>query len=294
MRMPWRLDGCILCLDGTRPLTSEHLIPECIGGHLEIPFLCGTCNADLGTRLDAVVPTDPRIVLAARNLQNRIPIVVAPILERQLYSGHGEGPSVRGRVRNDAFQALEQRMADGSIVQPTSRARRSVETILLRQGHERGVIEEALTQFDAAGENTRVPLTESLEIVNWRTDRIELLLGGSLIGDLLPLKIAYEFLALHLYSEIYRRDSPLEEIRLSLRGSLQQSDAWYVEHRHASYEPFHGIAMEQARPHAIVQIRLFGWLAFKVEFPRLAFEGLQGAYTHRLDSGVENWTRVGS
>lgn len=292
--MTWRFNRCILCLDDTRSLTSEHLIPQCIGGRLEIPFLCPTCNADLGTRLDAVVPTDPRIVLAAQNLQNRIPAVAALILDRQLYSGHGEGPSVRGRVRNHAFQALDQRMADGSIVQPTSRARRSVETILLRQGYERGVIDEALARFNAAGENTRVPLTESLEIVSWRTDRVELSLGGSLMGDILPLKIAYEFLALHVYSEIYRRDSPLEEIRGSLRESLQQSDAWNVEHLHASYDPFHGIAIEQARPYVIVQIRLFGWLAFKVKFPRLAFEGLQGAYTHRLDSGVENWTRLDS
>ncbi len=293
MRVPWQLDRCILCLDCTCPLTSEHVIPESIGGRLESTFLCGVCNADLGTRLDAVVLRNPSIVLAARNLRDRIPNVAAPILERQLFCGQGEGPSVRGRIRRDAFQALEQRMPDGSIVQPTSRARRSIEAILLRQGQDRAVVEEALARFDGAEENKRVSLADGLEIVHWHTERVELILDEGMMSDLLPLKIAYEFLALHLYSEVYRCDAALEEVRLSLRGSLQQSNAWHVEHRHASYEPFHGIAMEQAQPYVIVQIRLFGWVAFKVHFSRLAFEGLQAAYTHRLDSGAEHWTRVG-
>jgi hypothetical protein len=78
MRVAWGLNRCILCLDSTHRLTYEHIIPECIGGRLESDFLCSSCNADLGTRIDSVMPMDPSIVLAAQNLQNSIPRVVNP------------------------------------------------------------------------------------------------------------------------------------------------------------------------------------------------------------------------
>jgi hypothetical protein len=183
-------------------------------------------------------------------------------------------------------------MPDGSLVQPRSQARRSVATILLRQGHDRAAVEEALGTFDAAQDNTHVSLGHGLEIVHWEADRIEPVLGGKLMSELVPLKIAYEFLALHLYGETHRRDAALEEIRLSLRGLLRESTSWSFEHLHATYEPFHGIALQQARPRVIVHVRLFGWLAFRVHFAGLAFEGPQFVYTHRLDSGTEHWGRV--
>jgi len=190
------------------------------------------------------------------------------------------------------FRAFDQRMPDGSFVQSKPQARRSVETILLRQGHDRAAIDEVLGTFDAAQENTRLSLAEGLEIVQWRADRIEPVLGSRLMSEFVALKIAYEFLALHAYGDIYRHDEPLREVRLSLRGALPESQEWSVEDLHGSYEPFHGIAVQQARPHVIVHVRLFGWLAFRVHFPRLAFEGPQLVYTHRLDTGTEHWAQV--
>lgn len=293
MRVPWKLERCILCLESRCGLTDEHLIPECIGGKLKVPLLCGKCNADLGTYLDASILGDPSIVLAARNLQDRIPNIVEPLLERQPHTAHGEGPPVCGRVRDGAFRAFGQRMPDGSFVQQTSDARRSVESILLRQGRDRTLVEKALGKFDAAQENVRVSLDDGLEIVKWVADRIEPALGNKRMDELVPLKIAYEFLALHLYGGTYRSDPPLVEVRLSLQKALAGSEACFVEHLHGSYEPFHGIAVQEARPHVVVQLRLFGWLAFRVHFPRLAFQGPQLAYTHRLDSGTERWARVG-
>ena len=52
--------------------------------------------------------------------------------------------------------------------------------------------------------------------------------------------------------------------------------------------PFHGIVFEGNNPHAQVQIRLFGWLAFRVHFKRLKVHALRCAYTHFLDKNIED------
>jgi hypothetical protein len=54
------------------------------------------------------------------------------------------------------------------------------------------------------------------------------------------------------------------------------------------YEPFHGIVFEGNDPYAKVLIRLFGWLAFRVHFLRLACSGSRFVYTHRLDEQQEH------
>jgi hypothetical protein len=54
------------------------------------------------------------------------------------------------------------------------------------------------------------------------------------------------------------------------------------------YEPFHGVCFEGNDPYAKVQIRLFGWLAFRVHFLHLAIGGERFVYTHRLDSMNED------
>ena len=53
-------------------------------------------------------------------------------------------------------------------------------------------------------------------------------------------------------------------------------------------EPFHGICFEGNDPYAKVQIRLFGWLVFRVHFLHLSIDGPQYEYTHQLDSGDED------
>src|SRR5207245_4243271 len=126
------------------------------------------------------------------------------------------------------FEALGQSMPDGSILLPTSQARRAIETMLSRQGYARAAIDDAVARFDAAPENTLMPLTEDIAMANWRTERVELLLDGTFVSDLLPLKIAYEFVVLHLPYSVWA-DPPLEEVRLALRGEGACTDTWNIE-----------------------------------------------------------------
>ena len=53
------------------------------------------------------------------------------------------------------------------------------------------------------------------------------------------------------------------------------------------YEPSHGICFEGNNPYAKVQIKLFGWLAFRVHFLHLSVGRPRFAYTHKLDTDEE-------
>jgi hypothetical protein len=62
-----------------------------------------------------------------------------------------------------------------------------------------------------------------------------------------------------------------------------------VERLHApDANPFHGLVFEGNLPYAKVQVRLFGQLAFRVHFKRLAVHGPRGMYTHDLRSNEES------
>lgn len=43
---------CILCLENTKPLTDEHIVPDSIGGSLHAEILCKKCNSTLGEKVD--------------------------------------------------------------------------------------------------------------------------------------------------------------------------------------------------------------------------------------------------
>jgi len=133
-----------------------------------------------------------------------------------------------------------------------------------------------------------------LEIVKWRTDRIALDLSKTqMMNPLIPAKIAFEFLACHAGTAIYAEVPQLSEVRQALCTMYTASPSIRVDRLASNkYDPFHGICFEGNDPHAKVQIRLFGWLAFRVHFLRLAIGGPRFVYTHRLDTGEEHAAMV--
>src|SRR5262249_20404313 len=116
----------------------------------------------------------------------------------QPYIAHGEGGVLRGRFKGDDFRVDTRRKEDGSIVQPTLDGRRHIETVLRKAGRAPGDIEVSLQRFDAAPDNQLVPLASDLSGVRWRIDKLEPAYDGPLLSEQALLKMAFEFLALHL------------------------------------------------------------------------------------------------
>lgn len=289
MHIEWAGDKCLLCLDPA-PLTKEHIIPSSVGGTLTCTFLCKGCNSKVGAYLEAIAKTDPSILLAVRHLQPVIPELARQITEGQAFVSHGPGGKEHGTIRKGKFRTRASTKEDGSIIQPTEQARKSIAKILRKSGEGEIPIEEALRQFDEAPENKRISLGSGLEVVKWTIEQIEPDFRKSvLLSPLVPLKIAFEFIACLLGTAAYNKARQMSELRMVLCDRIEDHPSFCVERLSASeYKPFHGIFFEGNDPHARVLIRLFGWLAFRVHLKNLVVGGPQYVYTHLLDSNEED------
>ncbi len=291
--IPWKGDRCIGCLKKCQ-LTEEHLIPDALGGRLTVKFLCQNCNSLLGSRVEAAVRSDPTFRLLIPKLSNQIPAVAKALSEGQPHVAHSPGGKAKGRIKDGKFQVKSTKEADGSLIQPTPTARRAIDNILRREGYEAPIRARALQIFDEAPDNIRVAVAPGHEIVKWGITKLEPEVGGPLINPVVPLKIAFEFLACHLGTAIYEQTSPLDEIRSILAGADLSPKLVSVERLYAEdAKPFHGLIFEGNDPHAKVQIRLFGQLAFRVHLLRLAVGGPRFRYTHDLTTNEEEVVQFG-
>lgn len=273
-------------------MTSEHIIPEAIGGRLEIHFLCKPCNDRLGHSVEAAVRTDASIRLAVEQLAAKIPHIATMLRENQKYRAKSLGGTVPGKVKKGKFSVTPHRLPDGSLVLPASDARQAVTRIISNQSADPSILEAALHRFDTAPANSRVRINDNLDVARWAINEVTPELQPGSINDLVLLKIAYEFFACHVGAAIYERNVSFDGIRAALVSSRLPANV-EIEYGHAKqYEPFHGLALMEDEERSFVLIRLFGWLAFRVRFKNLAYKGPRFSYMLELDTRAETLSRM--
>ena len=288
MKIPWPGNQCIFCLrEG--PLSEEHLIPKSLGGILTSEFVCSSCNSQFGHAVEATAKSDPAVFFAAKNLSQAIPRLSKRLVEGRSHIGYGDLGSLSGYIRNNEFRIKSQTLNDGSIIQPQDDARKSIAKILQKSGYGEEQIRKALAKHDEATEGKRVKLVQGLEIVKRSIQEIESDMSKwRLMDKLVPAKIAFEFLATHVGTAICDDVPQLREVRQVLLTLKLETDVVQVERLSSNeYLPFHGICFEGNDPHAKVQIKLFGRLAFRVNFFRLSVDRPRFVYTHKLNTGEE-------
>ncbi len=114
--------------------------------------------------------------------------------------------------------------------------------------------------------------------------------SGETLTPLVALKTAYEFSVLSFGAAMLEDKPPLNDIRRTLLEGDASSPCFNVEAmitQDRTYEPFHGIAFEGNKPHAVIQVRLFGSLAYRVHFTALAIDFRPFGYCHDLNTGEE-------
>jgi hypothetical protein len=264
------------------------VLPKALGGNLIVSFLCKACNSKIGSSIELHAKADPTIRKLAIKLSSSVPQLAERIAEGQRYLSIGPGPRLPGRIKDGAFLIDSATLADGSVVQPIHLGIRSSEQRLKRMGVSEELAIEAIRIFKAAPENTKIKLSEGLEVINWQVTGLQPLMDGPDLNPLVPLKIAFEFLAIHLGTAIYEDSPSVDAARESLFNGVLDSKFLLVERLRApEAKPFHGIVFEGNAPYAKVVIRLFGQLAFRVHFLLLSVSGPRLRYTHELDTGEE-------
>ena len=293
MYIPWTENRCILCLEEAY-LSNEHIIPKALGGLLTCSFLCRDCNSHLGWAVELKVKDDPSIRFAVDALQSDMPDFARRFTEGQEFLCQGPGGIERGINRGEELRVKPRKTENGSLILPLKEGRKLVERSLRKARRDECLIQEVLRKIDDAEENQKITPTSGVQVVKRTVEKIEPYLRDSkLLTSLVPLKIGYEFLALHLGTAIYTQDSALNELRDVLRKGTESHPSFQVESLHASqYEPFHGVAFLGNNPYAVVLIRLFGWIAFRVHFRRLAVGGPRFSYKHDLDTSQDEFLPV--
>jgi len=289
MEFPWLNKQCILCLREVE-LTKEHIIPEALGGRLWARFLCKKCNDNMGDKIEDEAKRDPSIRLAIENLRNQIPDIAKTISEGQIFIGKGRDGPVRGIMKNGIFRPFSSKKKDGSLGQWIANARKTIEKRLRKSNLENAEIQSALKRFDEAPGNTPVKIIEGTEIIKSSIKPDFPALDGQMIEDTLPLKISYEYLACALGKTIY--DERFSDIREALLHQSASQGSFKVEHLHSidrGFEPFHGIYIEETKPHVVVRICIFGWLIYRVHFLRIPVTGPRHVYNLDLINGTEDW-----
>jgi hypothetical protein len=249
-----------------------------------------TCNSELGHNLEANAKSDPSVLMAVKTMADQFPSLASSLIQSQPHVAYSDHGSALGYFKNGDFRVKSKKLNDGSVIQPTDLGRKSLLKLLIKTGHQAVATRKAIASFDAAPENKRLEIAPGLEAVKWRINRLETDISRSqFIDPLIPAKTAYEFLACHLGPAVYEEYFHLSQIRSVLKNRQMDSNVLLVERLTSNkYEPFHGICFEGNDPYAKVQIRLFGWLAFRVHFLHLSIGGPRYVYTHQLDSGDED------
>jgi len=280
MNIRWNDSRCILCLEEL-PLTSEHVIPQVLGGRLKSAFLCARCNSELGTSQDAKLKSDAMIRGSALELRPVLPGLVEALDEGGAYVGSSAIGEFQGTVKKGVFRPRPLRPGDGSLMLANPEAREAIVRMLKKEGRD-AEIPAALERFDAARPNDRIEVAPGIQMIEWQTERIRPVLEvGAAVPDTWPLKTAYEFLAFCLgraiYSDVFQ---PYREI---LRSGSWNGDAAGVERLQAEQlSPLHGLLLEPNAPHTVVQVRLFRRVCYRVHFRRIAATGPRVIYSQNL------------
>ena len=283
MEVAWSMPRCILCGGGDE-IAREHVIPRRIGGILVVKFLCRACNSTLGRGAESAVKNDPEIRKSIERLGRVRPDLRDELQEGLKYIGRSGLGEVQGVLRKGEFIAKTQPHSDGSLVVPPSSSFDHVTRMAVREGgNPLWVTANQLRNLPPGGSVEAAP---DILVTNWAIDEIKPDVDGPEIDRVVPAKIAFEFLALHCGENIYENPTQLASIRKQLLdGSLSKGDIRVQRLRARNSGLFHGLVFEGNKPGARVQIRLYGSLAFRVEFSRIAVECARFGYTHDLVAG---------
>jgi hypothetical protein len=282
LKEPPFLDGALF--------TEEHVIPRALGGVLAWHSLCAECNSLFGRTFERRAKSDPAIRRAIHRLKDKLPDLFAEIEEGQPYILESGGRNLPGVFRKGRVVPLT-REVDGDLWVSADNAEQSVKKKLRKAGLSPNEVEDAWKRYVAAPESTPVDLGGGLAAMSHPT----YILGpdlsqGEALTPLVSLKIAYEFAVLSFGAVMLGDNPALNEVRRALLEGDAASPVFNVEPkitRDRKAEPFHGIAFEGNKPHAVIQVRLFGLLAYRVNLPNLGIHHKAFGYRLDLDTGEE-------
>jgi hypothetical protein len=287
LKVPRWLDRCIICLKSNCNFTKEHIIPKSIGGNLQCDFLCKDCNSNFGRTFEAKANCDPAVRRAIAALKTELPSLYASIEKAQSHLLATNVGQISGRYQDGEVVHHGTTLADGTLLVPDSMTKVHLTKMLKRKGSEDADVAAALTRYRSAEFEVEVPMPHGIAIIKRETTYVGPDFTDSKpLDPLVVLKIAYEFSVLVMGAGIL--EPRFNEIRRCLKENDNSSKAFKIESLEAvKFNTFHGIVFEGNRPHATIQVRLFGKLAYRVQLFGHSFNLKPINYTQDLKTGED-------
>jgi HNH endonuclease len=293
--VPRWLDRCINCLKTEceftmdNEFTNDHVIPESLGVILQCDFLCKDCNSKFGHSFEAKARCDPAVRRAIAALKTRLPSLYASIENGQSHLLATKAGQISGRYQDGEIVHHGRKLADGTLLVPDSKTEVHLTKMLRRKGSNDAVVAEVLARYRSAEFEVKVPMSDGTAVIKRETSYVGPdFTNSKSLDPLVALKIAYEFSVLVMGARIL--ESRFDEFRRCLRENDNSSEAFKVQPLEADkFDTFHGIAFEGNRPHATIQVRLFGKLAYRVQLLSIGFELKPIKYTQDLKTGEDEF-----
>jgi hypothetical protein len=247
----------------------EHIIPDSIGGTLQLKILCAKCNKNIGSEVVSQIKKDLQIRLAIENLKDEIPNIYKRYEEGQSYLGETKnGDIVEFKRDKKGFKPKFKNLGNSQFLE-TNDGIRNIKSEMVRLGETENSIKCAIAKMKKLPDDIIVHIHGDLwascpSISNFQMDykHVE-------VSDRLPVLISYEFLALVCGSMIL--DTHFDNVRQLIMKGIEHKDIEVGRYISSAekYQPVHSIFLECMSTSIIVNVILFDWIWYKITYHNL-------------------------
>ena len=125
----------------------EHILPDSIGGTLQVKLLCTSCNNSIGAQTVSAIKSDPSIRLAIKSLRTILPDLFNKIENSQPYVGtHLSGEKIELSYKSGYLKTRTKRIAPNSIVHESKTAIKHLKKYLIKYGHTEDDVEKRIDE----------------------------------------------------------------------------------------------------------------------------------------------------
>jgi hypothetical protein len=259
-------DKCTLCLSQDK-LTYEHIIPESIGGFLEVDLQCAKCNNErVGSKL---VPKAKRILpirLAIRSLKHKLPSLYNTIEEGQEYTAKSSDDSIQTAFLKKGEIISKARKDENGVVSIDRKdTDKNLRGILKKEGLSASEIEKKINSLKDHKIDAPLKLSNALTVVKRKFISLFPKTEDVDMDDRIITLIAYNYLCITTGEMIFSES--FDVVRKFILEGTKTEDLFFEQFPYnGPYKPYHKIYRETLEDRTNVTIVLFGSIAYIISF----------------------------
>jgi|GEM_PF-3835829 len=266
MKAPGGFNKCTLCLSQDK-LTYEHIIPESIGGFLEVDLQCAKCNNErIGSKLLPKAKKILPIRLAIRSLKHKLPELYNAIEEGQEYSAKSSDDSITTAfLKKGVIISKAGKDEKGVVTIDRKDTEKNLRGILEKEGFSASEIDKKLSTFNGYKIDAPLRLSNAITVIKRKFISLFPKSEDVDMDNRIITLIAYNYLCITTGETIF--DESFDVVRkFILEGT--ETEHLLIEQfpYNGPYKPYHKIYREILEDRTKVTIVLFGSIAYVISF----------------------------